>query len=346
MYARQVEQVIDARFQTHELPPAPSVVASDFKALGGADVYLVFFESYGATVLDEPDRAQALQPSYAALTQTCADTGWSIASALLDSTTFGGSSWLAHSSVMTGSQIDGPQRYEMILASTRTTLARRFKAAGYRTLALMPGLKQAWPEGDFYGFDDIVPAARIDYRGPAFGWWAIPDQYTLDWLYRNAIAKPDRQPLFVFYPTVMSHAPFSPTPPYQPDWSRLTTSDPFPAEQVSQVFARSGWRDPSASYIGTIHYNLAVLAGFLRERLHDNALIVVLGDHQPPAIVSGVGASHAVPVHVLSRDPALLDVFLRAGFKAGVLPQRPAVGGIEELYGLILAAADSRKTRE
>ena len=43
----------------------------------------------------------------------------------------------------------------------------------------MPGMWQNWPEGAFYGFDDIYGGARLDYRGPAFGWWDMTDQFVL-----------------------------------------------------------------------------------------------------------------------------------------------------------------------
>ena len=49
---------------------------------------------------------------------------------------------------------------------------------GYRTLAMMPGLWYPWPEGAFYGFDAIYGEREVDYRGPEFGWWRIPDQFT------------------------------------------------------------------------------------------------------------------------------------------------------------------------
>lgn len=36
-------------------------------------------------------------------------------------------------------------------------------------------------------------AGELDYRGPAFGWWVIPDQYTLEALYRHELNKPQRR---------------------------------------------------------------------------------------------------------------------------------------------------------
>lgn len=47
------------------------------------------------------------------------------------------------------------------------------------TVAVMPGLRYAWPEGAVYEFTAIYNAERLDYRGPAYGWWVIPDQYSL-----------------------------------------------------------------------------------------------------------------------------------------------------------------------
>src|SRR3546814_9397823 len=69
----------------------------------------------------------------------------------------------------------------------------------------MPGIQRHWPEGKFYGFDTIYDAAALDYRGPEFGWWRIPDQYTLDFLYRRELRAPGRQPVFAVMATVMSH---------------------------------------------------------------------------------------------------------------------------------------------
>ena len=43
----------------------------------------------------------------------------------------------------------------------------------------MPGLHESWPEGAFYGFNEIYDEDRLDYRGPPFGWWSVPDQFVI-----------------------------------------------------------------------------------------------------------------------------------------------------------------------
>ena len=45
-----------------------------------------------------------------------------------------------------------------------------------------------------------------------------------------------------------------------------------------------------------------------------------MGDHQPAPLVTGEDASRAVPVHVISGDPAVVRPFLDWGFVEGTIP--------------------------
>jgi hypothetical protein len=58
--------------------------------------------------------------------------------------------------------------------------------------------------------------------------------------------------------------------------------------------------------------------------------------------VTGEGASWDVPVHLITRDPALLERFIALGFRPGLDPQRPSLGGLHELTALLLKAFDAR----
>jgi hypothetical protein len=56
-------------------------------------------------------------------------------------------------------------------------------------------------------------------------------------------------------------------------------------------------------------------------RLHDDDLVLVLlGDHQPATEVSGDAATHAVPVSLVTRDPAVLDRIASWQWQPGLLP--------------------------
>jgi hypothetical protein len=66
-----------------------------------------------------------------------------------------------------------------------------------------------------------------------------------------------------------------------------------------------------------------------------------VGDHQPASSVTGEGASWDVPVHLITREPALLERFVALGFRPGLVPQRPTLGGLHELTALLLQAFDA-----
>lgn len=56
-------------------------------------------------------------------------------------------------------------------------------------------------------------------------------------------------------------------------------------------------------------YAYATLSGFLRGQADRDVVLILLGDHQPPAAVSGEGAPWSVPVHVIASRRAVLDAF-------------------------------------
>ncbi|MGY9107161.1 MAG: hypothetical protein ACKVG0_11650, partial [Alphaproteobacteria bacterium] len=199
-----------------------------------------------------------------------------------------------------------------------------------------------WPEGLALRFDKIAAAKDVDYQGQGFGWWYVPDQYSLDWLARSEINIPERAPLFAMFPTIMSHFPFGPVPPYLDDWGKLSSSEPFDAQAVEQTVALgdafSG--DPESAYLRVILYNLKTVGGLVSEHAPDDAIIIALGDHQPPAAISGEGAEWDVPIHVFARDADLLAPYERAGFVEGTIPQGESVRTLDELASLILEALE------
>jgi hypothetical protein len=305
-----------------------------------ADVFVVFIESYGAATYDRPALAPRVAAGRDALAAAAAASGRAIASAFVESPTFGGASWLAHASLLAGVEVRGGDTYNLLTTQRRDTLVHAFARAGYRTVALMPGLRQDWREGvALYGFDAVYDAARLDYRGPAFGWWRIPDQYALGKLDRAEVAPSARRPLFVFFPTITSHAPFRPMPPYQPDWARLLSDEPFDAPVAKALQSeRAEWTDLDPAYADAVGYALASLAGYLGERPGADFVLVILGDHQPPAGVAGEQPSWDVPVHVIASRRAIVDELVASGFTHGVAPQRTPIGRTHALTPLLLRA--------
>src|SRR5690606_24891288 len=185
-----------------------------------------------------------------------------------------------------------------------TTLFR-----SYRSAAVMPGLREPWPEGAAFGFAAIHDARAIDWHGPAIGWWRIPDQYTFARLDALERARADRRPLFALVATVSTHVPFRPPPPYQADWARLETDRPFDADALArQLESGPDWLDLGPAYADSLRYAFRTLAGYLERWPNDDLVLIVLGDHQPAASIAGPGASWDVPIHVIARPDALVGL--------------------------------------
>jgi hypothetical protein len=342
-YAEQAAFLWDAATggaATQALPTSPRM-DSDLKRVAAADVIILFSESYGAITYDSPTMARALEAPRANLAAALEATGRGAVSAFVRSPTFGGYSWLAHVSLLSGIEVSENPTYDLLLTQRRDTLVHRFARAGYRTIGVMPGLRKVWPEGAFYGFDRLLDARGLGYQGPAFGWWRIPDQFSMAKLDARELSTGDGRPRFVFFPTVSSHMPFRPTPPYQPDWERILTADPFAGTALAEALAeRPDWGNLKPDYTGSIAYTFTWLAGYLRHRPGLDLVLVVLGDHQPPARVAGRDITWDVPVHVISSRAGILDALTAEGFRRGLTPTRPSLGNMAELTALLLRAFD------
>jgi len=335
-YAHQLTLVVRAVAKPKTLPPSPAM-PSAFARVRGADVFLVFIESYGA-ISYAPRLAADLAPARAQLQADIDATGRLIASALVRSPTFGGSSWLAHITLLSGIEVREPDTNALLMTQHRDTLVKAFSRAGFRTVGLMPGLRQRWPEGAFYGFDEIYGADALAYRGPEFGWFAIPDQFALA-RFDELEAKRTAQPRFVMFPTISTHFPFRPTPPYQPDWTRMMLEKPYDGPSIVRAYARQpDWVNFVPGYVEAISYDFAVLGGYLRRHADRDLVMILIGDHQPPAAVSGPGAGWDVPVHVIASRRPILDRLIARGFRAGLQPDTMTLGSMHELLPILVDA--------
>jgi hypothetical protein len=346
-YATQLQRIRDSAASSRvarALPASPPLPAN-LQRLGGADVVLVFVESYGAATYDLPRYRDALRDARGELNAAAQASGRQIRSAFVRSPTFSGGSWLAHLSLLSGVSLTDPDNYALLMTQKRTTMLDAFRNAGYRCALVMPGLRVEWPEGAFYHFDAIYNGDAINWQGPEFGWWRIPDQFTFARLLDLELTETPRQPLFAVVATTNTHLPFEPVPPLQPDWQRMRGSNPYPADVMARALARQpDWLDLGRSYIDAVNYSLRTLAGMLRERPDPSRVFVFLGDHQPAANVSGDEASWDVPVHVITGNTDILAALDAAGFAPGVDPPRATLAPMNELGVLLMRAFEEPTT--
>lgn len=306
--------------------------------LAGRDLYLIPLESYGAIAYDHPEAVRRLAPARAQLAADIAESGRQVVSAFVRSPTFAGGSDLAHLSLLSGLDLSDPLRHDVLLTTDRPTLMTLFRAQGYETVGLYPALSWDWPERAFYGYDTFLEGRSLEYRGPTLGYWNIPDQFTLARFEQMQPRGAKVPPRFLFFPTITCHLPFSQVPPYQPDWQRVLTPDPFDPEPLGAALAEQpDWLNMFPGYLRMMEYSYRWLGGFLRLPEPRETVFVLVGDHQPAANVSGEGAPWDVPVHIVARDPDLLARFISLGFHPGLDPPRAPLGGLHDLTALLLA---------
>ncbi len=344
-YARQAQLFANAFMpgRVERVLPASPAFDSALAGLNGADVKIVMLESYGAVAFDRPGANEALAASRAALLAQVERNGQRMVSAFVRSATFGGASELAHLSLLAGIDLSDPMRHDLLLTTERPTLITLFRSRGYRTVGAYPALSWDWDEKRFYAFDHFLDARDLGYSGPKLGYWWVPDQFTIARVEELVPARAGTPPRFTFFPSITSHMPFNPVPPYQADWARVLGAEPFDTTEVERALAEPvNWLDMYPAYLRMIDYNYRWLAGHLGQPREREELLVLVGDHQPVANIAGDGAPWDVPVHIVSRDAALLERLVERGFKPGLAPQRPVLGGMHDLTRLLLDVFDGR----
>ena len=291
-------------------------------SLRGKDVLLLFVESYGRVAVQGSSVSAGIGAVLDRGSAELQAAGFSSRSAFLTSPTFGGISWLAHSTLQTGVWIDSRRRYDQLVRSDRLTLSRAFKRAGWRTVAAMPQNKRTWREGSaFYHFDKVYDRRNVGYRGPGFGLPSMPDQYALLALQRRELGRRDRPPLFAEVALISSHAP----------WTRIPELLPWEDVGDGSIFARLPAQEPTEddddqarAYGRSIEYTLRTIVSFVRHYGDDELVAIVVGDHQPATSITGHGASHDVPISIIARDPKVLERIAAWGWEDGLRPDPDA----------------------
>ncbi|MFF9000618.1 CDP-alcohol phosphatidyltransferase [Streptomyces achromogenes] len=297
--------------------------------LRGKDVIFTFVESYGRSAIEDPVMAPGVDRMLDARTRALAEAGFHARSGWLTSATYGGSSWLGHSTTMSGLWISNQRRYRTVMASDRLSLTEAFRRTGaFETVGVMPGVQKGWPEQKWYGLDKVYDAFRLGYRGPRFSWSTMPDQYALQQYQERVHGKrptagKGRMSLLIL---TSSHQPWAPVP-RMVDWDRLGDGSDFKAMEAAGDKAADVIADTArsrAEYGRSIEYSVTALTEWLQRYGTKDTVLVFLGDHQPIARVSGNHASRDVPVSLVAKDPKLLDRIAGWHWTDGLRPAHDA----------------------
>jgi hypothetical protein len=307
--------------------PYAKLPASDLlTGLKGIDVIVAFIESYGQVAVQNSSFSAGVDKVLRNGNKELAADGYSERSAFLTSSTFGGISWLAHSTLQTGQWIDSQQKYDQVTAGNRFTLSDAFKKAGWQTVSDVPSDAKPWPVGtSFYHYGKQLNSQNVGYKGPRFSYARIPDQYTWEYFQKHELAKPHK-PLMAEIDFVSSHTPWTPLP-HEVPWASVgdgSIYDPQPAQGLPPSVV---WQNPKhvqQLYGQSVQYTMSTLFSFLTTYNDPNLVLVVLGDHQPATEVSGAGANHNVPISIISKDPTVINKISSWNWQPGMLPSPSA----------------------
>jgi hypothetical protein len=324
------------------------------------DVHLILVESYGRVMIEHPVMYLRWMAHLKRMQGAIEAGGWHVVSGFSRAPIMGGRSWLAESTVLTGMRVSYQAVYHHLMSQIDRVphLVSFLKGQGYASLLLgpadrtRPGVRQANP----YRYDHQLGFDDLRYRGPKVGWGLVPDQYSLGFAHEHVLDRV-HGPLFFNFHMVTSHAPWKHVPEMVADWRTLNDQKGEPIDAASgspytdlkrfvrstRTFARMGELRTHLAYryAAAILYELSVIEQHLAAVKRD-ALVVVLGDHQPPFLAAET-LSFDTPVHVFARDPKLLDELRRHGFRDGLRlePGQPTTTAHEALFSLLVRSLAS-----
>ncbi len=287
------------------------------------DVYLLFFESYGKVLYDN----DMLRPGYFSCLEYCdsvlSASGYFSASDFSVSPVSGGGSWISYTSVLYGFDVRNQGTYLGLLRNPDSPkyphLINYLRKQGYYSYRLNAINEQSGPEiplslyGNFYGIDRWINFDDFGYHGKLYGFGpSPPDQYSLA-LARETIRKDNKQPHVLFFINQNSHNPFYCPDSIVTDWRSLSGGYDS-IVQSSAFFKKPAVRD----YGKAVCYDLQVFTQFIKSEQTENALYLIIGDHQPPVLSPDV-ADFMTQVHIISKDSLLIRSFKQYGFNGGLL---------------------------
>jgi len=306
-----------------------------FPGLRDRDIHHIVIESYGYAVFSRTELNEMYRPIHTELERTLSEAGFQAVSGYLLSPVAGGFSWLAEATLMTGQLINSQPAFLRLIEQEIPSVPSVLQDGGYHTLMVRPGTVHGrWNnEAEFYGYSDTMIPYDGDfaYTGPGFSFVPVTDQFAL-WRANQRLQEArrdggpaDGKPLYVNYQLVSSHTPFNRIPPYVEDWEMLGDGSIY-RELDIKTFDNDWGRgnELDEGYIASLDYVMTVIREYITRFFpeDDTSLFLIAGDHQPQRPVREGDAHLSVPIHVLSRDPALLEPWLEQGLQPGFVPRQ------------------------
>ncbi len=311
------------RFDSQDL--APFYQFTEAKLQTKPNIYIIFLESYGSVLDKRPDFKPWYYVLLTTLTAQLEQNEWASASIRSTAPTWGGGSWFAYTSAMAGMRIDSHAQYLALFNRYNQEpfphLFNYLRGQGYRSYWLSSNSDALndieWQRyKNFYGVDEWLQFADMQYDGPLYGWGpSPPDQYAIHFAQEYMQQAVDKPHVF-FYITQNSHYPWSPLPDVADSWESLNDLPPV-APPASQRIPHQVLRQ---QYLASIQYEMTMLVDFITTEADEDDIFVIVGDHQP-ARIARYEDGWDTPVHILSKDAAFVEMFSEYGFVPGLKTQ-------------------------
>ena len=295
---------------------------------------LVFVESYGRVAVQAAARPRRPRPGPG--DQPAGAAGYSTRSGLLDSSTFGGTSWLAHSTLQAGVWVDSQRRYDQLSRPTGSPSAAPSPAPGGGPSSTSRRTARTGRRDAFYGYDQVYDARNLGYAGPPFGYATCPTS-TPDGLCRPRADTRRTAPVMAEIDLVSSHAPWTPLPEMV-DWDALGDGSVYADPRRAATGRRSGatrpWCGRPTADDRLLDRQPAGSAAGHEQPRPDPA-------RRPPAVtpVIGKGREPRVPISIISHDPAVTGGIAAWGWNPGLRPSqlRPGLADVSGFRNRVLA---------
>ncbi|MFQ6607498.1 MAG: hypothetical protein ACE5EE_03055 [Fidelibacterota bacterium] len=321
------------------------------------DIFVFVIEAYGKILAEHPQLKDQYTQELLRWQDKFATMGWAMTSNYSEAPVSGGKSWLSVATLMCGVKVSNQTVYSLLLKhfSDYPHLVHFLQTQSFHSIILQPTVQRQRRSFDFSSYEDFYGYHRwiyyddLGYTGMRFGWGIVPDQYSLNAAYERFIVDAPH-PLFFLFTTVTSHAPWLDLPLYLDNWRNLNDLKEDTWSGSKRVYNqrikyRIGLRKivNLDNYLQHINYQFQVINDYITNKITDNSIVVIVGDHQP-SIITDKSHGFQTPIHILSRDSTLVSLFHEYGFIPGLFKDPNETNTIrhEGFYSLLVRILTKR----
>lgn len=290
------------------------------------NIHIISMESYGSLIYRDLDVYEEVKQVVERWDENYNSSNIHCCSVMAEPPHFGSGTLYSYSTLLFGMKIENSYQYnilfnELAIFSEYQSLFRFTRDNGYKNYVLqgMVGEFESTVNYEMLKnnltYDHILQNEDIGYKGQYLKFMSMqkcpPDQYTIN--KGIDVVKQSKNPYTLFYCTLNSHFDFD--APLEPakEWRDLDNEN-----YVYETTMDKSW-DKYMKYKKALSYSIDSIFGTIKNRIDDDDIFVVYGDHQPTLIVE---EKHGIesPIHIFSKNKSFIEKWESYGFNKGLVP--------------------------